>query len=316
MELVKLFPGAGHYKDFLLYLQRPKALSAAKLLFECMDGLGTNDKVLIELVCTRSRDELAAAIEAYAMLYDRRCSDDIKGDTSGGYEKFLLAMLRCERDPDGTTVDEKLAEKQGKKLAAARDAGDSLPDALIEVLTSSSPAQLAAVAVQCGSSLEELIESATDGLIFDDNDLKKCLLYMLKPRKTLPAACALACVVSALLSVMCHCRCLPPALPSACSPDSVLQVPRFCANSCTKPSKAGARMMTASHASWVRTTGRPSRQSPPSTTRRTTHRWLRRSSTNSAAISRRCLADYCTYFFPCVFCPRISTATAVCVGCA
>ena len=90
-------------------------------------------------------------------------------------------MLRCERDPDGTTVDAQLASRQAAKLTRAQEQ-DSLPDALIEVLTSASPAQLAAVAEICGTDLEDLIEEATEGLVFDDSDLKKCLLSVLKPR--------------------------------------------------------------------------------------------------------------------------------------
>ena len=171
---------SGHYKQFLLFLQAPKALADAKLLNKCMEGLGTNDDVLIELACTRSREELTAAVEAYAMLYDRRCTYDIKGDTSGGYERFLLAVLRCERDSDATPVDSARAKEQAKKLEDAEELGEEeLADALIDLLTSASPAQLAEI-----GGLEEKIEIACGSGFFGESDLHKCFMSMLQPRES------------------------------------------------------------------------------------------------------------------------------------
>eukprot|EP01043_Picozoa_sp_COSAG02_P117498 COSAG02_NODE_54022_length_298_cov_0.959799_1_plen_99_part_11 len=74
---------SGDYKNFLTALVTPKAKLDAMAFEKAMRGIGTDDDLLIELVCTRTNGELIAARKAYCKMYDRDLMTTVKNDTSG-----------------------------------------------------------------------------------------------------------------------------------------------------------------------------------------------------------------------------------------
>ena len=79
----------------------------AQCIHEALKGAGTNDDTLIEIVCTRSNDQINLIKSAYQRLYNKDLISDVKGDTSGTYEKVLVSMLNGCRsqnpNPDPAT---------------------------------------------------------------------------------------------------------------------------------------------------------------------------------------------------------------------
>lgn len=47
------------------------------------------------------------------MTFEQSLIDNVRKDTSGDFQKVLLTLLRCERDPSNT-VDEEEAELEAK----------------------------------------------------------------------------------------------------------------------------------------------------------------------------------------------------------
>ncbi|TKA24291.1 hypothetical protein B0A50_06760 [Salinomyces thailandicus] len=89
---------SGHMRDALLYMvynASDPAKHDADLLEDAMQGLGTNDQALIRRVVFIhwSRDRLHQAKSAYRHFYKRELADRIKGETSGDYEKLMLACI-------------------------------------------------------------------------------------------------------------------------------------------------------------------------------------------------------------------------------
>ncbi|KAK8385025.1 hypothetical protein O3P69_014531 [Scylla paramamosain] len=65
----------------------------AERLNQTMAGPGTDDKALIRIIVSRSEIDLADIKERYKEMYDRELADDVRDDTSGEYQKLLLAII-------------------------------------------------------------------------------------------------------------------------------------------------------------------------------------------------------------------------------
>jgi hypothetical protein len=93
-----------------------------------MQGLGTSEGVLLEIICTRSPLEIATIKETYkrsvhvvlhpglsltdvvlTRLYDRVLEDDIMSETGGSHKRLMVSLLAGGRD-QSTQVDQTKAE--------------------------------------------------------------------------------------------------------------------------------------------------------------------------------------------------------------
>ncbi|RYP74796.1 hypothetical protein DL770_007523 [Monosporascus sp. CRB-9-2] len=89
---------SGHMKDALLYQLRSainKPAHAAKMLEDAMAGLGTKDHLLVSRVVRYHWDQrfMADVKRAYQDRYRKSLASRIKGETSGDYEKLMLACI-------------------------------------------------------------------------------------------------------------------------------------------------------------------------------------------------------------------------------
>jgi len=66
----------------------------AEALFKAMRGVGTDDKVLIEIFTTRPRKHIQEIKKAFKASHGKSLEDWIKSECSGNYEKILLDL--CE----------------------------------------------------------------------------------------------------------------------------------------------------------------------------------------------------------------------------
>lgn len=60
---------------------------------KAVEGAGTDEKILNRVVVTRHAVDMDIIREYYKLLYSRNLVDDVKGDTSGSYQKLLLALI-------------------------------------------------------------------------------------------------------------------------------------------------------------------------------------------------------------------------------
>uniref|UniRef100_A0A3P9N5U1 Annexin n=1 Tax=Poecilia reticulata TaxID=8081 RepID=A0A3P9N5U1_POERE len=65
----------------------------AAALKDAIKGLGTNEKVLIEILTQRSNDQRQLICKAYEGATGRTLEKDLKGDTGGNFEELLLALI-------------------------------------------------------------------------------------------------------------------------------------------------------------------------------------------------------------------------------
>jgi annexin A7/11 len=85
-------------KEALLHQLRyavDKYMHAAKLLEESMAGMGTKDHLLVSRIIRFHWDKtmLANVKAAYQQKYRRSLGSRIKGETSGDYQRLMLACI-------------------------------------------------------------------------------------------------------------------------------------------------------------------------------------------------------------------------------
>jgi len=76
----------------------------AEALYRAMKGLGTDDKVLSNIIATRTRDQLLAVKKVFESKYNKSLASWIKGETSGHYETICLALIEPKAEYDAQKV--------------------------------------------------------------------------------------------------------------------------------------------------------------------------------------------------------------------
>ena len=89
-------------------------------LRKAVQGLGTDEDTLIEILCTRPYDVIEQIKKRYSELYQgRNLIKDIEDDTSGHFRKLLVALLSTRRNIDKNEINKNECEKCAKMLYEA-----------------------------------------------------------------------------------------------------------------------------------------------------------------------------------------------------
>ncbi|KFW66116.1 Annexin A6, partial [Pygoscelis adeliae] len=108
----------GKFERLIVSLMRPPAYSDAKEIKDAIAGIGTDEKCLIEILASRTNQEIHNLVAAYKDAYERDLETDIIGDTSGHFKKMLVVLLQGTREEDDV-VSEDLVEQDAKDLLEA-----------------------------------------------------------------------------------------------------------------------------------------------------------------------------------------------------
>jgi hypothetical protein len=65
----------------------------AEVIHKAIEGLGTDEKAINEVLGHRSKHEIQEIAKAYEHAYKKTMIHDIKGDTSGNYKRLLVALV-------------------------------------------------------------------------------------------------------------------------------------------------------------------------------------------------------------------------------
>lgn len=86
------------YKTTLLAMFKEPVEYDVDLLYKALKGIGSDKEVLSEIVCFRSFDRLNKIKEKYKEKYGKDLVEEIKGETSGDYQKTIMILLQKERN--------------------------------------------------------------------------------------------------------------------------------------------------------------------------------------------------------------------------
>ncbi|XP_077935398.1 annexin A2 isoform X2 [Halichoerus grypus] len=120
---------SGHLETVILGLLKTPAQYDASELKASMKGLGTDEDSLIEIICSRTNQELQEINRVYKEMYKTDLEKDIVSDTSGDFRKLMVALAKGRRAEDGSVIDYELIDQDARDLydAGVKRKGTDVP---------------------------------------------------------------------------------------------------------------------------------------------------------------------------------------------
>ncbi|XP_074151044.1 annexin A2 isoform X1 [Sminthopsis crassicaudata] len=120
---------SGHLETVILGLLKTPAQYDASELKASMKGLGTDEDSLIEIICSRTNQELYEINKVYREMYKTELEKDIISDTSGDFRKLMVALAKGKRAEDGSVIDYELIDQDARELydAGVKRKGTDVP---------------------------------------------------------------------------------------------------------------------------------------------------------------------------------------------
>uniref|UniRef100_A0A3Q3W0P9 Annexin n=1 Tax=Mola mola TaxID=94237 RepID=A0A3Q3W0P9_MOLML len=87
----------GLFESLIVALMTPPTLYDASQLQKALKGAGTDDDVLIEILASRTGEQIKDITKVYKNEFSAKLEKDICGDTSGHYQKLLVILLQVEK---------------------------------------------------------------------------------------------------------------------------------------------------------------------------------------------------------------------------
>jgi hypothetical protein len=156
------------YKVCNLLCLRPAAVDAT-YIHGAIKGAGTNETHLIEVLCTRTNEQIRRIKLVYKELFGEELEAAVVSDTSGFLKAILVALLQANRD-ESRTVDPALVQQDAQRLFEAGEGQlGTDEERFIAVLVARSPTHIRAVLhaykLLSEKTLEQVIESELSGTL-------------------------------------------------------------------------------------------------------------------------------------------------------
>ncbi|KAJ7999967.1 hypothetical protein DPEC_G00199930 [Dallia pectoralis] len=181
---------SGELSDLLTALVMTPLRFEAYRLRQAMEGIGTDEEGLLEILCTRSTEQLSNISATYKEEYKKDLEEDLMGETSGNFAKLVVALLKKkERAGEVQTDTEVLSEAINKARAD--------PNPWISILTSRNSEHLNQVFDNLEREKHEAVDKSIEKAFSGDlklglqtlvNCIQKPHLYLAQRLDTMKAA--------------------------------------------------------------------------------------------------------------------------------
>ncbi|KAI4818918.1 hypothetical protein KUCAC02_004208 [Chaenocephalus aceratus] len=84
----------GLFESLIVALMTPPVSYDASQLHKALKGIGTEDEVLIEILASRTGEQITNIVKAYKNDFNGKLEKDIISDTSGHYQRLLVVLLQ------------------------------------------------------------------------------------------------------------------------------------------------------------------------------------------------------------------------------
>ncbi|XP_038648058.1 annexin A10-like isoform X4 [Scyliorhinus canicula] len=100
---------SNHFQEVIVGLMYPLAFFDAYQLRNAMKGIGTDENCLIEILASRTNDEINAINEVYLMQFDVPIQFDVESETSGHFRDALVILTQGAREEGYEYEDQEMA---------------------------------------------------------------------------------------------------------------------------------------------------------------------------------------------------------------
>jgi len=177
----------GKLEDVCVALLQSRFEYDAQNLRKAIHGLGTDVKVVIEILCTKDGQEMQKLKEAFSNLYGKSLEDELAHEEHGDLGRLFRALVSGSR-PTSSGSDNQLADQEAHQLHEMAKSKFALITAdeseLTRILSSRSFAQLRATfdayAKLSGKDIEDSIKAETYG------DYEKALVTIIRSIRNRP----------------------------------------------------------------------------------------------------------------------------------
>uniref|UniRef100_A0A4W4ELG2 Annexin n=1 Tax=Electrophorus electricus TaxID=8005 RepID=A0A4W4ELG2_ELEEL len=176
---------SGNFEKVVLAMLKTPVQYDASEIREAIKGAGTDEACLIEILASRSNEEIREINKVYKAEYKKKLEDSITGDTSGHFRRLLVSLAQGNRD-ERETVDISLAKQDAQILYQAGENKLGTDESKFNaILCSRSKPHLRAVFQEyqhmCGRDIEKSLEREMSG------NLESGMLAVVKCIKDMPA---------------------------------------------------------------------------------------------------------------------------------
>ncbi|KAG7492724.1 hypothetical protein MATL_G00018220 [Megalops atlanticus] len=175
----------GNFEKLVLAMLKTPTQFDAYELREAIQGAGTDEACLIEILSSRNNAEIREINQIYKAEYGKSLEDAIIHDTSGHFRRLLVSLSQGNRD-ERETVDISLAKQDAQKLYSAGENKVGTDESQFNaILCARSKPHLRAVFHEyqqmCGRDIEKSICREMSG------DLETGMVAVVKCIKNTPA---------------------------------------------------------------------------------------------------------------------------------
>lgn len=89
---------SGKFEKVCVNLLKPLHQYYAESLYEAMEGIGTEEDILIEVMCGLTNREVQAVVNTFKQLYGKSLEDALKSETSNCFKRILVSLSTGNRD--------------------------------------------------------------------------------------------------------------------------------------------------------------------------------------------------------------------------
>ena len=171
---------SGNFKETLIALFYTPTEYDCYQIQKAVEGIGTNEDTLIEIIASRSNEELNQIKQKFSQLLHKDVIELIKSETSGHLQKILITLLQADR-PCNIIPNEQVCSETAKRLYDSQNQKkDNLYNAFIYAFTQKSREELALICKiyydRYSTTLLEVVENHFSG---DGRRVLKAIIYSL-----------------------------------------------------------------------------------------------------------------------------------------
>uniref|UniRef100_A0A8K9UFR8 Annexin n=1 Tax=Oncorhynchus mykiss TaxID=8022 RepID=A0A8K9UFR8_ONCMY len=177
----------GKFETLVVALMTPPILYDVTSLRNAIKGAGTDEKVLIEILSSRTAQQIKDITAAYRQEFNKNLEEDVTGDTSGHFRRLLVILLqvRGQRSGEHRSGIYRCVGQRSTLFSAGEKKFGTDEEQFITILGNRSTEHLrrvfAAYMKLAGYEMEESIQRETSG------GLRDLLLAVVKCARSVPA---------------------------------------------------------------------------------------------------------------------------------